>query len=99
MRRDLYPIIQEVENEFRDEFWSVVRSFAGDGYASGTTAKILGFSGQDVFRRLQVKHGVRIDWPKHGQDNANKEPRGEYTAEREARRIRSRYGKVNSSRG
>lgn len=99
MRRDLTPIMAAVEAEFQDNFWFVVASFAKDGYASGTTAKILGFSGQDVFRRLQARHGVCITWPRHGQDNANKEPRGEYTAEREARRIRSRYGKVSSSRG
>lgn len=92
MRRDMQPIISGVEREFGDEFWSVVQGFAKDGYASGTTARILGFSGQDVFRRLQARHGVCIKWPKHGQDNANKEPRGEYTAEREAKRIRSRYG-------
>jgi hypothetical protein len=80
-------IIQEVESEFGEPFWDVVRGFASDGYASGTTAKILGFSGQDVFRRLQQREGVTIDWPRHGQCNAMKEPRGEYTKERADKRL------------
>ena len=82
-------IIREVESEFANTFWEVVRGFASDGYARGTTAKILGFSGPDVLRRLQQREGVEIQWPAHGQCNAMKEPRGEYTAERTAKRLAS----------
>ncbi len=80
-------IIEQVELEFGEPFWDVVRGFASDGYASGTTAKILGFSGQDQFRRLQRSAGVEINWPAHGQCNAMKEPRGTYTRERADRRL------------
>ena len=80
-------IIQQAEMEFGEPFWDIVRGFASDGYASGTTAKILGFSGQDQFRRLQRAHGVEISWPAHGQCNAMKEPRGSYTRERADKRL------------
>ena len=82
-------LISEAESEFDAPFWDIVRGFAADGYARGTTAKILGFSGPDVFRRLQQREGVSIDWPAHGQCNAMKEPRGEYTGERTAKRLAS----------
>lgn len=80
-------IMRRVEAEFGQRFWDVVRGFAADGYASGTTAKTLGFSGQDQFRRLQQAYGMNIQWPSHGQDNANKEPRGTYTRERTEKRL------------
>ena len=80
-------IIREAESEFDAPFWDVVRGFASDGYARGTTAKILGFSGPDVLRRLQQRERVEIQWPAHGQCNAMKEPRGEYTKERTAKRL------------
>lgn len=85
MRR--VEIMRRVESEFGQRFWDVVRGFASDGYASGTTAKALGFSGQDQFRRLQNAYGISIQWPAHGQDNANKEPRGVYTRERAEKRL------------
>lgn len=79
--------MKQAEVEFGQGFWEIVRGFAADGYASGTTAKILGFSGQDQFRRLQKAYGQKIEWPAHGQDVANKCPRGEYTPERTAKRL------------
>ena len=85
MRR--VEIMRRVENEFGQRFWDVVRGFAADGYASGTTAKALGISGQDQLRRLQNAYGMQIQWPAHGQDNANKEPRGVYTRERAEKRL------------
>lgn len=79
--------MKAAESEFGMPFWDIVRGFAQDGCASGTTARILGFSGQDQFRRLQKAYGMEIDWPAHGQDLANKSPRGEYTEERTAKRL------------
>lgn len=79
--------MKAAESEFGMPFWDIVRGFASDGYASGTTARILGFSGQDQFRRLQQAYGQKIPWPKHGQDLTSKSPRGEYTQERTAKRL------------
>ena len=31
---------------------------------------------------LQVRDEVKIDWPKHGQCNVSKEPKGDYSASR-----------------
>lgn len=80
-------LIKEAEEEFGEPFWDIVRGFAADGYASGTTGKILGFSGQMTFKRLQDREGVVIDWPAHGQCLAMTEPRGEYTKERADKRL------------
>ena len=82
-------IMKQVEMEFGEPFWQVVRGFASLGYASGTTAKALGFSGQDQFRRLQRAYGMQIEWPAHGQCVAMKSPRGEYTRQRSDRRLQS----------
>ena len=80
-------IMIQVEMEFGERFWDVVRGFAQDGYARGTTAKALGFSGPCQLRRLQAAYGIEIQWPAHGQDRANKEPRGIYTRARTEKRL------------
>ena len=75
-------LIAEAEEEFGEPFWDIVRGFAADGYAAWTTAKILGFPHPETFKRLQVRDEVKIDWPKHGQCNVSKEPKGDYSASR-----------------
>jgi len=75
-------VINEVEEEFGEPFWDIVRGFASDGYSAWTTAKILGFTHPETFKRLQVRDGVKIEWPKHGQCNVSKEPKGDYSASR-----------------
>ena len=80
MRR--VEIMRRVESEFGQRFWDVVRGFASDGYSPWTTAKILGFTHPETFKRLQVIYGVEIEWPKHGQCNVSKEPKGDYSSSR-----------------
>lgn len=65
-------IIQEVEEEFGEPFWDVVRGFAEDGYGCNTTAMILGYGDPVCFRRLIKRHGVKVEWPPHGQCIAQK---------------------------
>lgn len=74
-------IIKQVEAEYGEPFWEVVRGYAADGYGCDTTAGILGYSSPSSFRRLIKRHGVTIDWPAHGQCNVQRE-RGPYSAER-----------------
>lgn len=74
-------IIAEVEAEYGQPFWDVVRGFAADGYGCDTTAGILGYSSPSSFRKLIKRHGVTIDWPKHGSCNVQRE-RGPLSAER-----------------
>jgi len=54
-------IIEQVEAEYGEPFWEVVRGYAADGYGCDTTAGILGYSSPSSFRRLIKRHGVVID--------------------------------------
>ena len=74
-------IIEQVEQEYGEPFWEVVRGYAADGYGCDTTAGILGYSSPSSFRRLIKRHGVVIDWPAHGKCNVQRE-RGPYSADR-----------------
>jgi hypothetical protein len=78
----MQSLIKAAEEEFGESFWDIVRGFASDGYAAWTTGKILGFSHPETFKRLQIRDGVQIEWPKHGQCNVSKEPKGDYSASR-----------------
>lgn len=82
-------IVKEVEQEFGQPFWEVVRGFAADNYGCDTTARILGYSSPKGLRELIARHGVTIDWPKHGSCNMQQD-RGSYD--------RSRIDKAVSTR-
>lgn len=57
MRRS---IISEVENEYGEPFWDVVRGFADDGHSIHATAGLLGYASDTPFRRMIKRHGVKI---------------------------------------
>ena len=71
-------IKNQVEEEYLDSFWNVVRGFAADNYACDTTARIIGYKYPKTFRSLIKREGVIIDWPKPGTCNGFKE-KGETT--------------------
>lgn len=85
-------IIKQVEAEYGEPFWEVVRGYAADGYGCDTTAGILGYSSPSSFRKLIKRHGVTINWPKHGSCNVQRE-RGPYSAERIERIRRAKLSK------
>lgn len=55
-------VIAEVEEEYREPFWDVVRGFAEDGHSVRSTALLLGYSSDTPFRRLISRHGVTIEF-------------------------------------
>lgn len=77
-------IVQQVEQEYGEPFWEIVRGFAADGWGCNTTARILGYSDPVCLRLLIKRHGVQIDWPKAGTCNVQRE-RGPYDPDRIAK--------------
>lgn len=55
-------IAKEVELEFGEPFWDVVRGFAADGHSVHATAGLLGYSSDTPFRRLIKRHGVTVEF-------------------------------------
>lgn len=82
-------VVKEVEQEYGEPFWDVVRGFAADNYGCDTTARILGYSSPAGLRELIARHGVKIDWPKHGSCNIQKE-RGTYDRKRVEAAVKTR---------
>ena len=71
-------IKNQVEEEYLDSFWNVVRGFASDNYGCNTTARIIGYKYPSTFKDLMRREGVTIDWPKPGTCNGYKN-KGECT--------------------
>ena len=71
-------IKKQVEEEYLDSFWNVVRGFAADNYGCNTTARIIGYKYPSTFRALMKRECVEINWPKPGTCNGFKE-KGETT--------------------
>ena len=71
-------IKKQVEDEYLEPFWNVVRGFAADNYGCNTTARIIGYKYPSTFRALMKREGVQIDWPNPGTCNGFKE-KGETT--------------------
>ena len=67
-------IQKEIEAEFGEPFWDVVRGFADDGYTIGRTGIILGYSGASSFRRLVIRHGKQ-HWFANGKPIPSDSPR------------------------
>lgn len=53
-------IAKQVEQEYGEPFWDVVRGFAADGHSVHSTAELLGYASDTPFRRLIARHGVDI---------------------------------------
>lgn len=61
-------VVNEVQEEFGEPFWSVVEGFARDGYSKTATAMILGYSTSSCFLRKLERHRPDIEFVK-GQDS------------------------------
>lgn len=56
-------VIQEVEEEFGEPFWDVVRGFAADGHSVHATAILLGYADDSTsFRRLIKRNNMNIEF-------------------------------------
>ena len=55
-------IARQVEQEYGEPFWDVVRGFAADGHSVHATAGLLGYASDTPFRRLIARHGVQINF-------------------------------------
>lgn len=87
-------VVAEVEAEYGQPFWDVVRGFAADNYGCDTTARILGYTKPGSFRELIARHNKKIDWPPQGSCNAQKE-RGPYSADRTKNALNARMNHEN----
>lgn len=76
-------VVNEVQEEFGDPFWSVVEGFARDGYSKTATAMILGYNTSSCFLRKLERHRPDIEFVK-GQDSicfkeARRDQKGKFT--------------------
>lgn len=76
-------VVSEVEQEFGEPFWSVVKGFARDGYSKTATAMILGYSTSSCFLRKLERHRPDIEFVR-GPDSvcfkeARKDQKGKFT--------------------
>ena len=76
-------VVNEVEEEFGEPFWSVVEGFARDGYSKTATAMILGYSTSSCFLRKLERYRPDIEFVK-GPDSvcfkeARKDQKGKFT--------------------
>lgn len=52
-------VVKQVEAEYGQPFWDVVKGYADDGESMNATARILGYSSTGAFHKLVVKHGKK----------------------------------------
>lgn len=86
-------VMESVEQEFGEPFWSVVEGFARDGYSKTATAMILGYNTPSCFIRKLERYRPDIEFVK-GPDSvcfkeARKEQVGQVTARMKAASERS----------
>jgi len=67
-------VISEVEQEYGEPFWDVVRAYAADGNSMQMTAKILGYTNGSSLWYLIKHHKKDIEFPKMGYCNAVQNP-------------------------
>lgn len=67
-------VIAEVEQEYGQPFWDVVRAYAADGNSMQMTAKILGYTNGSSLWYLINHHKIDIEFPKMGYCNAVQNP-------------------------
>ena len=67
-------VISEVEQEYGEPFWDVVRAYAADGNWMQMTAKILGYTNGSSLWYLIKHHKKDIEFPKMGYCNAVQNP-------------------------
>ena len=61
MRRS---VIDEVEQEYGEPFWDVVRGYAKDGHSKYAISEILGYASYPSFIRLIRRHKIDIEFVK-----------------------------------
>lgn len=88
-------IVNEVQEEFGEPFWSVVEGFARDGYSKSATAMFLGYSTASCFLRKLDRFRPDIQFVK-GPDSvcfkeARKEQRGRVTDRMKAASLRNSF--------
>lgn len=76
-------VMESVEQEFGEPFWSVVEGFARDGYSKSATAMFLGYNTPSCFLRKLDRYRPDIEFVK-GPDSvcfkeARKDQKGKFT--------------------
>jgi hypothetical protein len=68
-------VVKEVEEEYGEPFWDVVRGYAADGHSINATALMLGYAASNPLYRLIQRHGVDIEFASAQESIFQKEAR------------------------
>lgn len=66
-------VVSEVEQEFGELFWDVVRGYANDGHSKYAISEILGYASYPSFIRLIKRHKIDIEFVKGSDSIFSKE--------------------------
>ena len=66
-------VIDEVEQEYGEPFWDVVRGYANDGHSKYAISEILGYASCPSFIRLIKRHKIDIEFVKGSDSIFSKE--------------------------
>ena len=66
-------VIDEVEQEYGESFWDVVRGYAEDGHSKYAISGILGYASYPSFIRLIKRHKIDIEFVKGSDSIFSKE--------------------------
>lgn len=66
-------VMDEVEQEYGEPFWDVVRGYANDGYSKYAISEILGYASYPSFIRLIKRHKIDIEFVKGSDSIFSKE--------------------------
>ena len=66
-------VIDEVEQEYGEPFWDVVRGYANDGHSKYAISEILGYASYPSFIRLIKRHKIDIEFVKGSDSIFSKE--------------------------
>ena len=66
-------VMDEVEQEYGEPFWDVVRGYAADGHSKYAISEILGYASYPSFIRLIKRHKIEIEFVKGSDSIFSKE--------------------------
>lgn len=66
-------VMDEVEQEYGEPFWDVVRGYANDGHSKYAISEILGYASYPSFIRLIKRHKIDIEFVKGSDSIFSKE--------------------------
>ena len=66
-------VMDEVEQEYGEPFWDVVRGYAKDGHSKHAISEILGYASYPSFIRLIKRHKIDIEFVKGSDSIFSKE--------------------------